>query len=62
MKNIDQIFELRKGAKHPQCNSNFMNKIGGRSNTEFSNLAKWKTRETKNLQLMELVIKSKYIR
>ena len=33
-----EIFELRKAAKRPQCNSNFMNKIGGRRNTEFSNL------------------------
>ena len=33
-----KIFELRKGAKYPQCNSSFVNKIGGRSNAEFSNL------------------------
>ena len=33
-----KTFELRKDAKRPQSNSNFMNKIGGRSNTEFSNL------------------------
>ena len=33
-----KIFELPKGAKRPQRNSNFMNKIEGRSNTEFSNL------------------------
>ena len=33
-----EIFELHKGAKRRQCNSNFMNKIGRRSNTEFSNL------------------------
>ena len=30
---IHKIFELRKGAKLPQCDSNFMNKIGRRSNT-----------------------------
>ena len=29
----NKIFELRKGMKHPQCNSNFMIKIVGRSNT-----------------------------
>ena len=34
----DAIFEIRKSAKRPQCNSNFMNKIGGGSNTEFSKL------------------------
>ena len=36
-----RIFELRKGTKRPQCNSNFMNKIGGRSNTVFSSLDMW---------------------
>ena len=35
---FQKTFELRKDAKRPQSNSNFMNKIGGRSNTEFSNL------------------------
>ena len=34
----DKIFELHEGAKSRQSNSNFMNKIGGRSNTEFFNL------------------------
>ena len=29
----NKIFELCKGAKRLQYNSNFMNKIGGRSNT-----------------------------
>ena len=29
----NNIFELYYGAKHPQYNSNFMNKFGGRSNT-----------------------------
>ena len=29
----NKIFELRKGTNHPQCNSNFMIKIVGRSNT-----------------------------
>ena len=27
--------ELHQGAKHPQGNPDFMNKIEGRSNTEF---------------------------
>ena len=30
------IEELQKGAKHPLCNSDFINKIEGTSNTEFS--------------------------
>ena len=34
----DRIFELCKSAKRPQCNPNFMNKIGERSNTAFSKL------------------------
>ena len=29
----NKTFELCKGAKHPQYNSNFMNKIGGNFNT-----------------------------
>ena len=29
---LNKIFELRKGGKRMQSNSNFMNKIGGRSN------------------------------
>ena len=33
-----KIFELCKDTKRPQDNSNFMNKIGGRSNTAFSKL------------------------
>ena len=33
-----KIFESCKGAKRRQYNSNFMNKIGGRSNTAFSKL------------------------
>ena len=31
-----KIFQLHKVAKRPQCNSDFINKIGVRSNTEFS--------------------------
>ena len=36
----DQIFELGEGAKRLQCNSNFINKIGERSNATSSNLTR----------------------
>ena len=32
---IQKIEELRKGPKGPQCNSDFISKIEGRSNTAF---------------------------
>ena len=45
MNTLLKIFELCKGAERPQYNSNFMNEIGGRSNTAFSKLdtliSKW---------------------
>ena len=37
----DRISELCKSAKRPQCNPNFINKLGERSNTVFSKLESW---------------------
>ena len=34
----DRISELCKSTKRPQCNPNFINKLGERSNTVFSKL------------------------
>jgi len=34
----NKIEELRKGAKHPKCNSDFISKIEGRANTALPRL------------------------
>ena len=44
------IFKLRKGAKRSHYNSNFINKIEGRSNTAFSNLDLWSWTVEPNLK------------
>ena len=45
-----EIFELCKGAGHPQYNSNFTDKIGGTPNSEFSNLVLWSWNVESNLK------------
>ena len=63
---FNKIFELRKGAKRPQCNYNFMNKLEEDLILSFPTLTREKEcgvqskmvkYRTQNLKLMELGIK-----